>query len=95
VSGKRLFVNFFAFSIGGTTSLSFFKLAAEGEAVFTLSRAWTTTSLLNEGKINRVLIEGNGSRDEICNGTDICIGVPVWLASLAVRIKGLVDGGGQ
>jgi hypothetical protein len=54
-------VSLFAFGVSGTTSASFFKLAAEGEAVFTLGRAWATTGLLDEGEINRALIEGNRS----------------------------------
>jgi hypothetical protein len=82
----------FVFGVGGTADSSFFELAAEGKAVFTLSRAWTTTSLLDEGKINRALIEGNGSGDELCDSTNIGVGVPVGLTGLAMRIESLFDG---
>jgi hypothetical protein len=88
-------VCFFVFGIGGAMSSSFFKLVAKGEAIFMFNRTWTTTSLLNEDKINHTLIEENRSRDEACNGTDICISVPVELTSLAMRVEGLIDSGGQ
>jgi hypothetical protein len=95
VGGERLFVCLFAFGVGSTMSSSVFELAAESETIFTLSRAWTATSLLDKSKINRALIEGDRSRDEACNGTNVCIGIPVRLSGLTVRIEGLVDGGGQ
>jgi hypothetical protein len=85
----------FAFGVGSTTSSSFFELAVESKAVFTLSRAWTTTGLLDKSKINRALIEGDGSRDKACDGTNVCVGVPVRLAGLTVRVEGLIDGGRQ
>jgi hypothetical protein len=88
-------VSLFAFSVGSMTSSSLFKLAAEGKAVFTLGGAWTTTGLLNESKINRALIEGDGSRDKVCNDTDVCVDVPVCLIGLTVRVEGLINGGGQ
>jgi hypothetical protein len=93
--GKGLFVCLFAFGVGSTTSSSFFELAAESKAVFTLGRAWTTTSSLNKGKINRTLIKGDRSRDETCDSTNVCVGVPVRLAGLTVHVEGLVDGRGQ
>jgi hypothetical protein len=86
---------FFALSIGSMASSSLFELGAEGEAIFTFGRMWTTVSLLNKDKINCVLIEGDRSRDEACNDTDICVGVPVGLTSLAMRVEGLIDGKGQ
>jgi hypothetical protein len=95
VGGKRLFVCLFAFGVSSTTSSSFFELAAESEAVFTFGRAWTTTGLLNKSEIDRALIEGNGSRDEACNGTNVCVGVPVRLIGLTMHVEGLVDGRGQ
>jgi hypothetical protein len=70
-------------------------LAAESEAIFTLDRAWTTTGLFDESKINRALIEGDGGRDKACDGMDVCVGVPVRLTSLLMRVEGLFDGGGQ
>jgi hypothetical protein len=94
-SSERLFVCFFAFSISSTTSSSFFELAVEGKAIFMLNRAWTTTSLLDKSKINRMLIKGDRSGDKACNGTNVCIGVLVRLAGLTMCIKGLIDGRGQ
>jgi hypothetical protein len=88
-------VSLSAFGVGGAASLSFFELVAEGKAVFTLSRAWTTTSLLDEGKINRALIKGNGSGDKSCDSTNVGVGVPVQLTGLAMRVEGLFNGGRQ
>jgi hypothetical protein len=85
----------FAFNVGGTAGSSFFELAAESEAVFTFGRAWTTTGLLDKSEIDRALVEGDRSRDEACDGTNVCVGVPVRLTSLTMRVEGLVDGKGQ
>jgi hypothetical protein len=88
-------VSLFTFSVGYTISSSFFKLAVEGKAIFTFNKAWTTTGLLNESEINCMLIKRNRGRDEMCDGTDVCVSVPVWLAGLTIRIKSLVDSRGQ
>jgi hypothetical protein len=88
-------MSLFAFSVGCTTSLSFFKLVVEDEAIFMLSRAWATTDLLDESKINCTLIKGNGGRDEMRDGTDVCVSVSVRLAGLTVCVEGLVNSGGQ
>jgi hypothetical protein len=69
-------------------------LAAECKAIFILSRIWTATGLLNESEVDYALIKENGSRDKACNDTDICISIPVWLASLTMHIEGLIDGRG-
>jgi hypothetical protein len=83
---------FLAFGIGDVAGLSFFKLLTESKAIFMLSRVWSTASLLNKSKVNCSLVKGNGSRNEVCNSTDIGIGVPVRLTSLAMRVEGLFNG---
>jgi hypothetical protein len=85
----------FAFGVGGAAGSSFFELSMEGEAVFMLSRAWFTASLLDEGKIDCSLVEGNGSQYKACNGTNIGVGVLVGLTGLVVRVEGLINGRGQ
>jgi hypothetical protein len=84
---------FLTFGVSGAAGSSFFKLLTKSEAIFTLGRAWSAASLLDEGEVDCSLIEGNGSRDEACNGTNIGVGIPVGLTSLAMRIEGLFDGG--
>jgi hypothetical protein len=86
---------FLAFGVSGTAGLSFFKLSTESQAIFTLGRTWTTTCLFDESKVDCSLIEGNGSRDKTCNGTNVGVGVPVGLTGLVVRVESLVDSRGQ
>jgi hypothetical protein len=85
----------FTFGIDGVAGSSFFKLLTESKVVFTLGRIWSTTSLFDKSKANYSLVERDRSRDEACNGIDICINVPVRLTSLAMHIKGLLNSGGQ
>jgi hypothetical protein len=94
VGSKRLLMSLFLFGIGSTAGLSFFELSMESKTIFTLDRAWSTASLLDESKVNRLLVKGNGSRDKVCNYTNIGIGVLVELTSLAMRVEGLIDGKG-
>jgi hypothetical protein len=86
---------FFTFGIGGAAGSSFFELSTESKAIFTLGRAWFTASLLDESKVDCPLVKGNGSQNEVCNGTNIGVGIPVRLIGLAMRVEGLVNGGGQ
>jgi hypothetical protein len=60
-----------------------------------LDRAWTTTSLLNESKVDYVLVEGHRSEYKVCDSMNICIGVSIWLAGLTVHVEGLVNSGEQ
>jgi hypothetical protein len=85
-------VCFLAFSVGSAAGLSFFELSMEGEAIFTLGRAWSTTSLLNESKVDYSLVKENGSRDKACDNTNVGVGIPVGLTGLAMHIEGLFDG---
>jgi hypothetical protein len=87
-------VCFLAFGVGSAAGSSFLELSTESKTIFTLSRAWSTASLLNESEVDRSLVEGNGSRDEACNGTNVGVGIPVGLTSLAMRVESLIDGGG-
>jgi hypothetical protein len=82
----------FVFGVSGAAGLSFFKLSTESEAIFTLSRAWSTASLLDESEVDCLLVEGNGSRNEACNSTNVSVGISVRLAGLAMRVEGLLDG---
>jgi hypothetical protein len=81
-----------AFSVGGAAGSSFFELSTESKAIFTFNRTWSIASLLDEGKVDCSLVEGNGSRDEACDGIDVGIGIPVGLTGLSMRIEGLFDG---
>jgi hypothetical protein len=92
---KRLSMCLFAFGIGSMMGSSFFKLAAESEAIFTFSGTWTTTGLLDEGKVDRALVEGNRCRDKTCDGTDVCVSVPVRLTGLSMCVEGLINSGRQ
>jgi hypothetical protein len=91
---KGLLISLFTFGISGAAGLSFFELLMESKAVFTFSRAWSIMSLLNEGKVNCLLIEGDRSKDEACDGTIVGVGVSVRLTSLAIRIEGLLNSKG-
>jgi hypothetical protein len=92
VGGEGLLMCFFAFGVGGVAGSSFFKLSTESEAIFTLGRAWSTASLLDEGEVDCSLIKGNRSRDEACNGMNVGVGIPVGLTGLAMRVEGLFNG---
>jgi hypothetical protein len=83
---------FLAFGVGGAAGSSFFELSMESKTIFTLSRVWSTASLLDESEVNCSLVEGNESRDEACDGTNVGIGIPVGLTGLAMRVEGLFDG---
>jgi hypothetical protein len=85
-------VCFLAFGVGGAASSSFFELSTKGKTIFMLGRAWSTASLLDKSEVDRSLVEGNGSQDEACNGTNIGVGIPVGLTGLAMHVKGLFDG---
>jgi hypothetical protein len=84
-------VCFLAFGVGGAAGSSFFKLLMESKAVFTLSRAWTTASLLNESEVDCLLVEGNRSRYKVCNSANVGVGISVGLTGLAMRVEGLFD----
>jgi hypothetical protein len=85
-------VCFLAFGVGGAAGLSFFKLLTESKTIFTLSRAWSTASLLDESEVYRSLVEGDGSRDEACDGMNVGVGILIGLTGLAMRVEGLFDG---
>jgi hypothetical protein len=85
----------FAFGVGGAAGSSFFELSTKSETIFTLSRAWSAAGLLDESEVDCSLVEGNGSRDEACNSTNVGVGVPVGLTGLAMHVEGLFDGRGQ
>jgi hypothetical protein len=85
-------MRFLAFGVGGAAGLSFFELLTESKTIFTLNRAWSTASLLDESEVDRSLVEGNGSRDKACDGTNVGVGIPVGLTGLAMRVEGLFDG---
>jgi hypothetical protein len=85
-------VCFLAFGVGSAAGSSFFELLMESKMIFTLSRAWSTASLFNESEVDRSLVEGNGSQDEACDGTNVGVGIPIGLTGLAMRVEGLFDG---
>jgi hypothetical protein len=86
-------MRFLTFSVGGAAGSSFFELSTESKTIFTLSRAWSTASLLDESEADCSLVEGDGSRDEACNGTNVGVGIPVGLTGLAMHVEGLFNSG--
>jgi hypothetical protein len=94
MSSERLLMSLFLFSVGGVAGSSFFELSTESKTIFTLGRAWSTASLLEKSEVNCSLVEGNWSRDEACNSTNVSVGISVELTGLAMRIEGLFNGKG-
>jgi hypothetical protein len=84
-------VCFLVFGVGSAVGLGFFELSMESKAIFTLDRAWFTTSLFNESEVDCSLVEENRSRDKACDSTNIGIGIPVRLTGLAMRVESLFD----
>jgi hypothetical protein len=54
-------MSLFSFGVGGTAGSSFFELLTKGKTIFTLGRAWSTVSLLDESEVDCSLVERNGS----------------------------------
>jgi hypothetical protein len=95
VGGEGILMCFFAFGIGGAVGSGFFELSMESKAIFTLGRAWSIVSLLNKSKVDCSLVKGNRSRNEACDSTNIGVGILVGLTGLAMRVKSLINSGGQ
>jgi hypothetical protein len=85
----------FVFGIGSVAGLSFFELMIKSKLNFILDRVWSIVSLLNESEVNCLLIERNIDQNKACNSTNVSVGMPIELTSLAIHIEGLINGRGQ